>query len=444
MHTSLYKHFLQIRTAALRAADPSAGVRRALGADDAVLRVGSSHWPLGSFQRVLGVAVGKAALTMAQAASECLGERLSAGILVSTDQSLSVGRPPAPWHAHPAGHPLPDERGLHAAQQTASFLQQAGPRDRILALISGGASALLPLPAPGLTLADLQAVSTALLNSGATIAELNAVRKHLERIKGGGMARLAAPAPLSALILSDVVGDTLDVIAGGPTVPDPTTYADAWAVLEKYALLDHTPPAVVRHLQAGLAGRIPETPFPKDPLFAQITHHLIGSNRQAALAACQEAERLGYRSLLLTSKLEGEARRVGRVIAALARSARWYDVRQKPSVCLVLGGETTVTVRGSGQGGRNQELALAAAIDLDGIDGAAVMALATDGRDGPTDAAGAIVDGHTMALARGLGLDPAAALNNNDAYPFLEKVGALMFTGPTGANVGDVTVILVG
>jgi hydroxypyruvate reductase len=434
---------LSIRTAALQAADPALGVRRSLALEGATLRAGPSQWQLTPGQRVLLVAVGKAAPSMAQAAADILGEWLGEGIVVTKTGHSAGHRLPPQVQVHEAGHPTPDACGLQAASEVERLLQNAGPNDHVLALLSGGASALLPLPVKGVTLEDLQVVTGLLLRAGATIVELNTVRKHLDRLKGGGMARLAFPAPLAALILSDVVGDPLDVIASGPTVPDPTTFADAWAVLEKYNLISAIPPALRAHLHSGLKGHLPDTPFPDDPIFAHVTHQITGSNRQAALAAHQQAQQLGYHSLLISTLVEGEAREVGKLAAALAKSIRLHGDPLPPPACLILGGETTVTVRGLGVGGRNQELALSAALSLEGTPGAAIMALATDGTDGPTDAAGAIVDGDTLAHARALGLNLALALNNNDAYPFLEKIGALMKTGPTGTNVCDLTVILV-
>lgn len=257
------------------------------------------------------------------------------------------------------------------------------------------------------------------------------------------MVRRAAPAALAALILSDVVGDPLDVIASGPTVPDPTTYADALAAVDRYELRDRIPAPVRLRLEHGAGGGLPETPKPGDPLFAGTSRQVIASNRTAALAAAEEARRLGYSTLLLTSSLEGEAREVGKMLAALAKEEVCYGAPLPLPACLVLGGETTVTVHGNGMGGRNQELALAAALALEGVQGAAVLSLATDGTDGPTDCAGAVVDGETIRMARALGLDPAAALANNDSYPLLKAAGALIFTGPTGTNVNDVIVVLV-
>jgi len=301
----------------------------------------------------------------------------------------------------------------------------------------------LTLPAPGLTLADLQEVTDLLLRVGATIGELNAVRKHLSQLKGGDLARRAAPAAVIGLILSDVVGDPLDVIASGPTAPDPTTFADAWVVLERYGLTSSVPAPVRQHLQAGRAGLLPETPKPGDPLFDRVQNVVVAGNRLAAEAAVTAAQAQGLDALLLSTFVEGEARQVARVAAALAKEvARPAD---RPSVagpvqrpaCLVWGGETTVTVRGRGTGGRNQELALAAALAMDGLPDVLLVALGTDGTDGPTDAAGAVATGETVARARAQGMDPVAYLDDNNSYAFFEGLGDLIRTGPTGTNVND-------
>ncbi len=447
METILKQHLIQIRTAALQAVDPGIAVNRFIHLDveenNPALHIGNPAWTLHQGERLLLVAAGKAAVSMAQAAAGVCGEWLSRGVVV-TKYGHAVGHPLNPaLQIYEAGHPVPDQAGLGAAKAVLSLVENAGATDRIILLLSGGASALLPLPVPGITLDELQALTTLLLRAGATIGEINALRKHLDQLKGGQLARRAAPAALAALILSDVVGDPLDVIASGPTVPDPTTYQDAWEILERYGLLKGTPVSIRDHLQAGIHGQAPETPKPGDSLFARVSNQVIGSNRLAALAARQEAERMGYHSCLLSTFVEGEAREVARFAAALARGTRCDGDPFPPPACLIFGGETTVTLKGNGKGGRNQELALAAAIAVQDTPGVALMALATDGTDGPTDSAGAIIDSGTIALARRLGLDPHAALANNDAYPFLEATGAQMHLGPTGTNVNDLVIILV-
>jgi hydroxypyruvate reductase len=317
------------------------------------------------------------------------------------------------------------------------LLADVNEDDLVICLISGGGSALLVSPVPGISLSELQVLTKVLLAGGASIDEINTLRKHLEQLKGGGLARLACPASLITLILSDVVGDPLDVIASGPTVPDPTTFADAWNILERYNLVDRIPSPLVHHLQNGCRGKLPDTPKPGDPLFNKIQNVIIGNNRQAAVAAIHQAEVEGLNCMLLTTYLQGEARQAGRFLAAIARQVVESGAPIPRPACIVAGGETTVTLIGDGLGGRNQELALAAVSDLAGQDQIALIALATDGGDGPTDAAGAIVTGRTLERARAIGLEPAHFLANNDAYHFFDPLGDLIRTGPTQTNVTD-------
>jgi len=441
--TTLSDHLGLIQTAALHAVDPYPAVQHYLTRAGNVLHVAEHAWDFDEVTRIVLIAVGKAAVPMAQAAVDAMGDVPLTGIVVTKDGHAAQHTLPEMLRVVEAGHPVPNAAGLAAADVVADLLATTTARDRVLLLLSGGASALLPSPVDSISLADLQAVTEHLLRAGATIGEINAVRKHLSRLSGGQLARLAHPAPVVALILSDVVGDPLDVIASGPTAPDPTTYADAQAVLARYDLAEQMPSSVLTHLEAGAAGHIVETPNPGDPIFANVANVIVGSNRLAALAAVAKAERLGYNTLLLTTFMEGEAREVAKVTAALARSILAHGDPVKRPACLLWGGETTVTVRGQGKGGRNQELALAAALALAGLPDVALLALATDGTDGPTDAAGAIVDGRTVEIARASGWDPAATLADNNAYPLLDAVGALLRTGPTGTNVNDITVLLV-
>jgi len=287
----------------------------------------------------------------------------------------------------------------------------------------------------------MQALTRELLACGASINEINTLRKHLDQVKGGGLARMAQPAALATLVLSDVVGDPLDVIASGPTVPDPTTFADAYAILERYGIVERIPPPIVAHLCRGIAGAVAETPKAGDALFERVQNLIIGSNRQAAEGALEAAQAEGFNAMLLTTYLQGEAREVGRVLAALAREIAATGRPVSRPACVVAGGETTVTLRGDGMGGRNQELALATAADLAGLRDVLLVTLATDGGDGPTDAAGAVVTGATLDQARGLGLDPAAQLARNDAYPFFAALGDLLRPGPTQTNVNDLTFV---
>ncbi|MCR4392173.1 MAG: glycerate kinase [Candidatus Acetothermia bacterium] len=431
----------RIVQAALAAVDPTACVHRALRREDDRLRVGESIYDLRRTRRVVVVGMGKAAARMAVAVEEAIGDRISAGLVVTAD---GCGVATRRVEVVEAGHPVPDARGLAAARRIVALVDGAGEDDLVIVLISGGGSALLTLPAEGLSLDDLAQVNALLLRSGAPIHEMNTVRKHLSQVKGGQLARRAAPAQVLALILSDVPGDPLDVIASGPTVPDPTTYADAERVLRGYGLWDEVPLSVRGHIAAGATGGLPETPKPGDPLFTRVVNVLVGTGRVAAEAARAEGEALGYQGLILTTTLAGEAREVGKVVAAVAREAvRFGRPVGRPGL-LVAAGETTVTVRGPGKGGRNQELALSAARGIAGIPGVVICALGTDGRDGPTDAAGAIVDGGTVARMREAGVDPAEALTRNDAGGALRASGDLLVTGPTGTNVADLCLVLVG
>ncbi len=428
----------ELQQAALAAVEPAAAVRRHVRREGDVLVVAGRRYDLCDYERVFVTGGGKAAVPMTAAISDILGDRLTAGVVVTKYGHTATNQHPASSiQILEAGHPVPDENSMRGAQAVAACAARATEHDLVICLISGGGSALLTLPVPGLGLADLQALTDALLRSGATINEINAVRKHCSRIKGGNLAHLVAPACLVTLVLSDVVGDPLNVIASGPTVPDPTTVADAQAVLEKYGI---RPPSYPPH--GGEVMR--ETPKPGDPAFERVQHVVVGSNRLAALAAVEKARQLGFNALLLSTYVEGEAREVAKVAAALAKEARVHGDPLFPPACLVWGGETTVTIRGEGKGGRNQELALAAALALGGWPGVLVMALATDGTDGPTAAAGAIVTGETVARARALGLDPGAALEANDSYPFFDALGDLIRTGPTGTNVNDLLFVLVG
>jgi len=443
----------ELERSALAAVEPAAAVHRHVRREGDVLSVADRDYDLRDYERVFVVGGGKAAVPMTTAITDILGERLSEGVIVTkyghaatplipptggradTQHPVSgIQHPASSTQILEAGHPVPDENSVRGAQAIAACAARATEHDLGLCLISGGGSALLTLPVPGLTLSDLQALTGALLRSGATINELNTVRKHCSRIKGGNLARLVAPATLVTLVLSDVVGDPLDVIASGPTVPDPTTVADAQAVLERYGNPWGFPKPQGFYLQ--------ETPKPGDPAFERVQHVVVGSNRLAALAAVDKARQLGFNALLLSTYVEGEAREVARVAAALAKGAHTHGDPLSPPACLVWGGETTVTIRGKGKGGRNQELALAAALALEGWPGVLVMALATDGTDGPTDGAGAVVTGETVTRARTLGLDPQAALEANDSYPFFDALGDLIRTGPTGTNVNDLLFIL--
>jgi len=377
---------------------------------------------------------------MARAAEQILGPALSEALAVDTSEHIPLAR----TRRLLAGHPVPDEAGRRAADEVEALARGLGADDLLLLLLSGGASALLPAPAEGLTLDDKARTTSALLRAGASIGELNAVRKHLSRLKGGGLARAAAPARIACLALSDVVGDDPSTIASGPVVPDPTTYDTALDVLDRKGVREMVPAAVRRHLEAGARGERPETPKPGDPLFRRVGFDVVGSNRLSVAAAADEARRQGLRPLVLTTRLEGEAREVAKALLAILRECVEAGRPAAPPVCLLAGGETTVTVTGPGRGGRNQELVVAAAESLAAFPVPAVVAsLATDGIDGSSDAAGGVADERTLARAQALGLAPPSIfLAENDSRSFLGPLGDLIVTGPTGTNVMDLTALL--
>jgi hydroxypyruvate reductase len=432
-----------IAEAALAAVEPGAAIERALIRDGDRLTVGGRELDLSRLERIRVLGAGKPGAPMARAAVAILDPLVDDGLVIVKHGHGEADVRSGPVEIVGAGHPVPDEAGVAAARRAAALAAELGQRDLLIALVGGGASALLTLPADGLTLGDLGRTTAELLGCGAEITELNAVRKHLSAIKGGQLARLAAPAATVGLVLSDVVGDPLDGIGSGPTAPDPTTFADAWAVVERYGLEPRLPSAVTERLRRGVAGEIPETPDASDPIFERVENHVIAGNRHAVRAAVDAARELGFEAQLVTTSLTGEAREAGARIAAMVRERVEREDRTEGPLCLVLGGETTVTLRGDGRGGRNQELALAAAIEIDGQDRLAVVSLATDGQDGPTDAAGAMAFGDTVARARALGLDPRRHLEANDSYPLFDALGDLIRTGPTLTNVADVILAFV-
>jgi glycerate 2-kinase len=439
--------------AALEAVDPAQLVSDHLRTHPAPQVPGAIHL----------VAVGKAAVTMTSGARAVLGDRLRGGVLILPRGQPSASAktpgsprtsgspPPEPpaeslppgFLAFKGGHPVPDAGSVEGSEAILRLAEGLTEKDLLLCLISGGGSALMTLPAEGVPLAAVQETTDLLLQAGATIQELNCVRKHLDRLKGGRLARAAAPARVLALVLSDVVGDRPDVIASGPVSPDPTTFRDAVRVLDRLRVTERVPSPVRDHLARGRSGEVEESPGGGDRAFRRVEWRLVGHNRIAVDAARREAGRLGYRTGLLSSFLTGEAREVGRVLAAAGREMRRTGDPVAPPACLVAAGETTVTVVGAGRGGRNQEVALGAAMELAGEEGILVASMGTDGIDGPTDAAGAVADGGSIARARALGLDPRTALAHNDAYPFFRTLDDLILTGPTGTNVMDIQLVVV-
>jgi glycerate 2-kinase len=415
MAASLRRQALRIFKAALKAADPYQAVLRHLRIDPE------------PYRNIFVIGAGKASAQMARGVERLLGARVTGGeINVKDGHTARLRR----IRINECGHPIPDQRGVAGARRIAQIGAQAGPDDLVICLISGGASALLPFPSPPITLAEKQKTTQLLLNCGASIHEINCVRKHISQIKGGKLARLVYPAALVTLILSDVIGDDLDVIGSGPTVPDRSTLADARAILRKYGIPNKL-------------AATDETPKPGDKIFKKTRSIIVGSNALAVDAAALEARRLGFHTQVLTTFLEGEAREVARVHAAIAREIRTSGRPVRAPACVISGGETTVTIRGTGLGGRNQEFALAAALEIADLRQALILSAGTDGTDGPTDAAGAIADGSTIERAQALGLSAAGFLANNDSYHFFEATGDLIKTGPTGTNVADIQLILI-
>ena len=422
----LRKDALAIFRAALRAADPGEAVARYL-----------SRRAVDRFRNIYVIGTGKAGASMGRAAERVLGRRITAGLInVKYGHTAKLRR----IELNECGHPVPDASGVAGARRIAELAARAGKDDLVVCLISGGGSALLPLPAAPITLEEKQTVTRLLLNCGANIHEINAVRKHISEIKGGQLARLAAPATVEALLLSDVIGDDLDVIGSGPTAPDASTFARVAAIFDHYGIAGAVPASVRDRIQSGLRGEIPETPKPGDALFRRVRNTVVGSNRLALGAASRCARGLGYRTLVLASEIQGETREVARMHAAIAREMANAGRPARPPACIITGGETTVTIKGRGLGGRNQEFVLAAAIDLAGLPDVVVFSAGTDGTDGPTDAAGAIADGGTLER------NPEAArfLDANDSYPYFDGLGDLVKTGPTNTNVMDVRLLLVG
>ncbi|HLE13279.1 MAG TPA: glycerate kinase [Anaerolineales bacterium] len=432
---------MHVLAAALEAVDPTQAVRNTIGLEGNLLRIQQETYLLNRDRRVVLIGAGKAGAPMAQAVVEVLGDDIDAGMVIVKDGYLGDAPNYGPVTLVEAGHPIPDLRGIAGARRITQLLKGLSAEDLVVCLISGGGSALLLSPVEGVSLTAMQDLTAHLLSCGASIQEINTLRKHLDQVKGGQLAKLAAPARLVSLILSDVVGDSVDSIASGPTAPDPTTFQEALSILERYGLVNTVSPAIIEHLQRGVIGEILETPKPGDPLFNRVQNVIIASNLQAAQAAIQQAQVEGFHTALLSTYIQGEARQAGKFLSAIARQiALTGDPVPRPA-CLVAGGETTVTLQGDGLGGRNQELALSAAIDLAGIPEVMLVTLATDGGDGPTDAAGAVVTGETFARASEMGLDHFNYLTRNDAYRFFDPLGDLIRCGPTCTNVNDLAFI---
>ena len=426
--------------ASVEAADPSRCIHQNVRLCQEVLQIGQTSYHLSDFRRIFVIGAGKASVPMAQAVEQILADRITRGVI---NTKYGHSRPLQRIEVNEAGHPLPDERGVEGTEKIVKLLKEADRQTLVLCLLSGGGSALMPHPAAGISLEEKQQTTQRLLQSGASIEETNAIRKHLSGIKGGRLCQLAHPARVVTLILSDVVGNKLETIASGPTVADPSTFADCLRIVERYDLVGRLAPSVIRRLQAGVRGGVEETPKPGDRIFSSCQNLVVGDNRLAVEAARAKAISLGYNTLVLSTQIEGEAREVARVYAALAKEVLSSGNPVGSPACFIGGGETTVTVKGEGKGGRNQELVLAAAVQIDGLRDVVILSGGTDGTDGPTDAAGAVADGQTVRRAKQMGLSASDCLRENDSYQFFRALGDLLMTGPTGTNVMDIQIVLV-
>jgi hydroxypyruvate reductase len=434
----------EILQQSLQAVDPYRCIEKALHKEDNDLYVDNHRFSLESYDRVVLLSIGKAANLMGKAVYDILGERLADGIIVSKTAISSGDVFPVFFTQLIGGHPIPNQGSVDAGKAVLKLLEDLTVNDLVIFCISGGGSALITHPAEEINLGDLQTLTRLMLENGCSIDEINTIRKHLDLVKGGGLAKAAYPAAMVTLILSDVVGNPLGMIASGPTVPDETRFEDALTILEKYHLLKQTPNAIVTYLRRSAAGEIPETPKPDDPIFENSISLIVGSNVTAAEAGARKAIELGFYSKVLSSQLQGDAREVGSDLGKTLRSFVENDATIGKPFCLIAGGETTITLTGTGSGGRNLEVALAAAKEIDGLDHVVFISLATDGEDGPTDAAGAVVTGRTMKTARKKNIPIQKILLENDTYHFFEPIDALIKIGSTGTNVNDLYFLIAG
>ena len=440
------KKLYSIFHAGVEAVNPYRLVLEAVRLDDRSLKIENISYDLNHFKNIIVIGGGKATAPMAQAIESILGRFITDGrIIVKYGHAAKLKR----IKVMEASHPVPDEAGVKGTEEIIRMLKQADEKTLVICLISGGASALLVSPAPRITLGDKKIVTELFLKAGASIEELNTVRKHLSKVKGGRLAQIAYPATVVTLMLSDVIGDRLDVIASGPTVPDPTTFQNAMAAIEKYSLKDRLPAKVLKLLMQGVKRKIKDTPKGAESFFKKTKAVVIGSLKHAIASAREKAISLGFSAEVVTDELRGEARDAARYLAARAVEVQNSLSKGAKPCCLISGGETTVTVKGNGLGGRNQELSLSFAMEIEGIKGIAMLSAGTDGIDGPTDAAGAIVDGNTTALAREFDIIPEIYLENNNSYNFFKRLDSVskrsyhLITGPTGTNVMDMQIICV-
>ena len=426
--------------AGVKAVDPERAIQKYVRRQGNQLFVGDCSYGLNSYRKIFLFGAGKGTAPMAKALEDILGEWLTNGLIIV---KYGHGIPLEKTQILEAGHPIPDKAGLEATEELLKQTQECTEDDLILCVFTGGGSALLPAPTFPLTLDEKQETTHLLLECGATINEINAIRKHLSRSKGGRLAKEAYPATIVSLLLSDVIGDRLDVIASGPTVPDESTYSDCIKIIDRYKLSDRLPKSVTDHFIKGAAGSLPETPKPGDPVFSKVQNLIVGNNRESLLAAKERAISLGYNTIILSSQIEGEAREVAHVFAAIGKEISQANLPISSPACVIAGGETTVSIQGRGKGGRSQELALACAIAIDGWEGISLLSAGTDGTDGPTDAAGAFVNGATCKRARRMNSDPRDFLLTNDSYTLFASLGDLLKTGPTRTNVMDIICMLI-
>jgi len=439
----LHRDVLAAMDEALAAAEPARIIRKHLRLDGQTLRADKLRFPLKDYRRIFVIGGGKASGYMAEEVEKLVGKWITRGLVIIPDylQPRPQGRR-IKYHA--ATHPIPTRKGMAGVLAMLDLVANVCRDDMVIVLLSGGASALMPLPAQGMRLKDDARVTALLLKSGANIEEINTVRKHLSQVKGGRLAVRLCPATVLSLIISDVVGDKLEAIASGPTAPDPTTYYDTKQVLQKYHLWPRIPDRARKIITDGLARSIPDTPKKENKAFKRVHNLIVGSNRESCFAAAEAMTKAGYRTQTLSIQITGEAREAGRIFGAIARDIQGNSLPFTPPVALVAGGETTVTVRGKGKGGRNQELVLAAATKINGSDGIVVGSFATDGIEGQTNAAGAFADGTTVMRGLKLGMYPEQFLRNNDSYHYFSKLKDLVITGPTGTNVNDIMILAVG
>ena len=427
--------------AGLTAVDPEVAVKNHLLRTNDKLNLADREYDLSKFENVYVIGMGKAAASMAKAVEEILGDHLTAGIV-----NVKYGHtaPLKKIKINEAAHPVPDDSGLRGSREIMKFLENTDERDLVICLISGGGSALLPCPADNLSLEDKQIVTQVLLDCGADIHEINSIRKQISAVKGGRLAALIYPSTLISLILSDVIGDNLDVIASGPTVPDTHTFHHCRHIISKYELNDKVPASVIEYIERGCNGEIEDTPKADSPVFEKAQNVIVGSSILAVRAAKEKAEALGYNSMILSTFIHGETEEVAKVHTAVAKEIIFSGNPVNKPACVISGGETTVTIEGKGKGGRNQEFVLAAAIDIDSLEDVVVLSGGTDGNDGPTDAAGAIADGTTISRGNNKGLHAYPCLCDNNSYNYFKPLGDLLITGPTNTNVMDLRIVLVG